>query len=124
MNTRDWNIPNKLNRGNTFFLNLLIAILKQHGIAAMALLTKQLIINPTEYMSRADFDATSKGDQMNKQFLTNSSTNIKNKEATASAQMMNVEKSAILNNSVVNLPSVSTINTENQASNDYIVTHL
>jgi hypothetical protein len=90
----------------------------------MALLTKQLIINPTEYMSRADFDATSKGDQMNKQFLTNSSTNIKNKEATASAQMMNVEKSAILNNSVVNLPSVSTINTENQASNDYIVTHL
>lgn len=26
----------------------------QHGLAAMALLTKQLIINPTEYMSRSD----------------------------------------------------------------------
>lgn len=26
----------------------------QHGLAAMALLTKQLIINPTEYMSRSE----------------------------------------------------------------------
>lgn len=26
----------------------------QHGIAAIAFLTKQLIINPTEYMSRSD----------------------------------------------------------------------
>lgn len=115
----------------------------QHGIAAMALLTKQLIINPTEYMSRAEFTGMGGGggDQLGKQPTIAGTSSNKPSEARLDSAMSALDKKppASSDNAVVSLPKLSApplLHTATKPENkphpssysstpeDFVVTHL
>jgi hypothetical protein len=100
----------------------------------MALLTRQLIINPTEYMSRADFENINKAPDATAKSTITKNENSSNELMTANNSQITSSNAGGTSSSVVlnaNNASANTTNTnqtveaKNENENiDFIVTHL